>query len=153
LARLAVVVALVLALPACARRAGVLPASRTAASGASEPWHLRLELDSAPGRTPKRWQAEGVVAPDFSRYDLDVASLIGRSLTPAAEFSVIKQTDTPDGTWIEITLGDAKSDHSKILLRGRPARTGAADSIVGTWVEQAYCCSAAGRFTLWRPGR
>ena len=152
MARLSLVMGLVLALPGCIRRSAELPVT-SAASPTDQPWHLRLELDSAPGRTPSKQQVEGLVTADLEWHNLDLVPLIGRSVTSAVEFTVIKQTDTRDGVWFEITLGDARSDQNKLLLRGRPARAGAVDSVIGTWVERADCCRAGGRFALWRPAR
>lgn len=113
-------------------------------------WRLRLDLDSVPARTPRMRTAEGTVDWASGRYDLDFEPLLRRSLPPNLVYSVIKTADADTGLRFELALGDQESDHDKVLLFGRAAGP---DSIVGTWSEEAYCCMAGGRFTLWLPRR
>jgi hypothetical protein len=143
------VVALIIAtcgLLACARSRPSVASSQSA--NASSVWQLHLALDSASGRTPLAHAAVGTVTVASKQYVLDFVPLLGYSLPNQAQFSVIKQTDTPGGLRYELVLGDQRSDHAKVILIGRDAGR---DSIVGTWTEQRYCCGAAGRFALWLP--
>jgi hypothetical protein len=89
---------------------------------------------------------EGTVTADFSAFDIDFESLLGRSVATGIHFSLVKGADSP----FQFTLGELGSDHEVVTFEGRVIRP---DSVIGTWEEIRYCCGARGRFTLWRPSR
>jgi hypothetical protein len=126
-------------------------AETAAADSAKETeWHLRMELDSAPGRSPRARVVQGTIDPAHERYKLDFTPMLGRALEERVALSLFKVTGGPAPSELEITLGDPTSDRAKVILRGVEVRQ---DSIVGTWTEPSYCCRAAGRFAMWRTRR
>jgi len=66
---------------------------------------------------------------------------------PSATGSQTGRTPYPSAQGCTRSLGDSASFDEKIVMSGRAIT---ADSIVGTWTETIVCCSAAGRFALWR---
>jgi len=82
---------------------------------------------------------------DFAarRYSIDFWRAINHRLPNGASVAVLE-----DPRRYKITLGDSTSFDEKIVMIGRAVTR---DSIVGTWSETIVCCSASGRFSLWRP--
>ena len=103
-------------------------------------WQLRLEVDSAPTRRASKEPVFGIVDFTAGIQKLDLRRSIGRTLPTGAHVSV-------DGANYRIVLGDSASYDEKIVMIGKRV---ASDSIVGTWSETILCCSATGRFSLWR---
>jgi hypothetical protein len=110
-------------------------------------WQIRLDLDSAPTRTLLKQPVFGTIDFAMKRYTIDLRRSIGRSIPNAASIVEQPQADRQSPATYKVTLGDSTSFDDKIILIGR--RVGS-DSIVGTWNETVLCCSAAGRFILWR---
>jgi hypothetical protein len=137
----------------CVSLAVIAIACATAAAPAPVPvltegvWQVRIDLDSAPTRALPKQPVLGTIDFTKKRYSIDLRRSIGRSLPNAASIAAQSQPDRQAPTVYKITLGDSNSFDDKIILIGRPVSS---DSIVGTWTETVLCCSAAGRFTLWR---
>jgi len=111
-------------------------------------WYIEVHVDSPSISGATGRAGSGTVDLVVRKHTLNFQPLIGRDLPHEATFSVRGRADVPGALRYEIVLGAAHSDHNKALFEGRAVT---ADSIVGTWSEAAYCCSASGRFTLWRP--
>jgi len=81
---------------------------------------------------------------DFAshRYSLDFSHAINHRVPTGAYVSALAESQH-----YRITLGDSTSFDDKIVMIGNAVTR---DSIVGTWTETIVCCSAGGRFTLWR---
>ena len=105
-------------------------------------WQIRIDVDSAPTRLATATPNFGSI--DFARhsYSLDFWRAINHRLPNAAYVTALEEP-----TRYRITLGDSASFDEKIVLVGRAVTP---DSVVGTWMETIVCCSAGGRFTLWR---
>jgi len=106
-------------------------------------WQVRLDVDSAPTRNPAKEPAFGSIDFAAHRYSIDFWRAINHRLPNGAYVAALEAPRQ-----YKITLGDSTSFDDKIVMIGRPVTL---DSIVGTWTETIVCCSAGGRFTLWRP--
>ena len=111
------------------------------------PWRIRIDVDSAPSRRPAAQPIFGTIDFANARYSIDFWLAINRRLPNAAHLVPLTGDDSGHDV-IKIVLGDSSSFDDKVVLLGRQV---AQDSIVGTWSETIVCCSAAGRFSLWRP--
>jgi len=111
-------------------------------------WYIEVHVDSPSISGATGRAGSGTVDLVVGKHTLNFQPLIGRDLSHEATFSVRGRSDVPGALRYEIVLGAAHSDHDNALFEGHAVT---ADSIVGTWSEAAYCCSASGRFTLWRP--
>lgn len=105
-------------------------------------WQLRLDVDSAPTRHPANEPSLGSIDFAAHRYSLDVWRALNRRLPAGAYVTALDESRQ-----YKITLGDSTSFDEKIVMTGRALT---ADSIIGTWTETIICCSAGGRFMLWR---
>ena len=142
-------VAVAVALAACAfmSRPAPTPAFTQGA------WRIRLDVDSAPSRQVPKQPIYGTINFATARYAIELRQAISRGLANSAAVVAVPQENQRTAVQYKITLGDSNSFDEKIVLVGRAVTS---DSIVGTWSETILCCSAAGRFTLWRgpsPGR
>ena len=115
---------------------------------AQGPWRIRLDVDSAPSRQVPKQPVYGTVDFATAHYSIELRRAISRTLANTAAVVALPQSNEKAPALYKITLGDSNSFDDKIVLVGRPVTP---DSIVGTWSETILCCSAAGRFTLWRP--
>jgi len=106
-------------------------------------WQVRIDVDSAPTRLSTKTPVLGSIDFAAHRYSLDLWSAINHRLPNGAYVTAIEEQPR-----YRITLGDSASYDEKIVMIGRAVSR---DSIVGTWSETIVCCSAGGRFTLWRP--
>lgn len=137
-------VAVAIAVAACARAARSAP-TPVFTEGV---WHIRLDVDSAPSRQVPKQPISGTVNFATGRYSIDLRRVISRELANRAGVVVLPPQNQREAALYKITLGDSNSFDDKIVLLGRPVTS---DSIAGTWSETILCCSAGGRFTLWRP--
>jgi hypothetical protein len=110
-------------------------------------WHIRLDVDSAPTRLLPTRAIFGTIDFGAGRHSVELRRAIGRDLTNAVLLVAERSPDHPQSTVYKITLGQPNSFDEKIVLVGRAVT---ADSVVGTWSETILCCSAGGRFALWR---
>jgi len=110
-------------------------------------WRIRLDVDSAPSRQVPKQPIYGTINFAAAHYSIELRQAISRSLANSAAVVALPQSNQQGPALYKITLGDSNSFDEKIVLVGRPVTS---DSIVGTWSETILCCSAAGRFTLWR---
>lgn len=108
-------------------------------------WRVRIDVDSAPTRQLPKQPLFGTIDFATHRYAIDLR----RSLSVLSNGAFIAPAggSPASSTEYRIVLGDTSSFDDKIVMRGRLV---AHDSIVGTWSETIVCCSAAGRFSLWR---
>jgi enterochelin esterase family protein len=137
------VVILLATLTACALTNHASP-SPAFARGA---WRIRLDVDSAPSRQVPKQPLYGTINFATAHYSIELRQAISRNLANSAAVVAWPQSKQQGPALYKITLGDSNSFDEKIVLMGRPVTS---DSIVGTWSETILCCSAAGRFTLWR---
>lgn len=112
-------------------------------------WRIRLDVDSTPGRRPPN---ESVVygTINFARahYAIDLFRALSHSgIANTALIVAPVNTDAQQPPVYRIILGDSASFDDKLVLLAHPVTV---DSLIGTWSETIVCCSAAGRFTLWR---
>lgn len=112
------------------------------------PWRIRLDVDSAPSRRVPPQPIFGTIDFAKGRYSIDLFRGLGRQgLADTVRISPVPAV-APDSTKrYRIILGDSSSFDDKLVMS---ARVITADSLIGTWSETILCCSAAGRFTLWR---
>ena len=112
-------------------------------------WQIRIDVDSAPTRRPATRPVIGTIDFAAARYSLSFLTAINRTLPNGAYVVALPGQD--DGPPLyKVTLGDSSSFDDKVVFLGRLVGR---DSIVGTWSETILCCSAGGRFALWRRGR
>jgi hypothetical protein len=104
-------------------------------------WRLRIEVDSAPTRIAAKQTVVGTVDFTTHRHMVDFWPAINHRIPNGAYVARLKPRQ------YKIILGDSASFDEKIVMTGRAVTP---DSIVGTWTETVVCCSAGGRFTLWR---
>ena len=108
---------------------------------AAKSWRLRIDVDSAPTRIGAKGSVVGTIDFATHRHTVDFWRAISHRI--------------PDGAYAvsvgprqyKFVLGDSASFDEKIVMTGSAVT---ADSIVGTWTETIVCCSAGGRFVLWR---
>ena len=105
-------------------------------------WQLRIDVDSAPTRNPAKGPTLGTVDLVAHRYSLDFWRAINRKLPNGAYLAPSEQPQQ-----YKVILGDSTSFDEKIVMIGEAVTP---DSIIGTWTETIVCCSAGGRFVLWR---
>ena len=110
-------------------------------------WRIRIDVDSAPTRRPSSKPVFGTVDFATARYSLDLWSAINRRLPNGVSVTALSPSSPEQPTLYKIIIGDTSSYDEKVVLLGRPVTP---DSIVGTWTETILCCSAGGRFSLWR---
>jgi hypothetical protein len=110
-------------------------------------WRIRIDVDSAPTRFQPTKPVFGTVDFASGHFAIDFRQAIARTLPNAAHVVQVTPEATGQPPQYKITLGDSTSFDDKIILLGRPVT---ADSIVGMWSETILCCSAVGRFVLWR---
>lgn len=149
--RLAFTYALVLA-----TQIGCATTSRLATpTFATGTWRVRIDIDSAPTRRVLKQTLFGTIDFANKRFTIDFEHSIGHVLQNAARIASDSTAEISTKQY-RIVLGDSASVDEKIVMRGHLV---ARDSIVGVWTETILCCSAAGRFSLWRaaagekPGR
>ena len=106
-------------------------------------WQVRLDVDSAPTRRPSKEPTFGSVDFTAHRHTVDLDRAISHRIPSGAAVIALEKPRQ-----YKITLGDSASFDDKIVMIGRAVTV---DSIVGTWAETILCCSAGGRFVLWRP--
>jgi hypothetical protein len=99
-----------------------------------------MDVDSVPTRRASGEPVFGIVDFTAGIQKIDLRRSINRSLPPGAHISV-------DGGNYKIVLGDSASYDEKIVMLGRLVTP---DSIVRKWSETILCCSAIGKFSLWR---
>lgn len=110
-----------------------------------EPWRIRIDIDSAPTRIPTKEPTFGTIDFLAHRHSIDFGRAITHRIPTGAYVVALAEAGQ-----YKIILGDSASYDEKILMIGRAVTR---DSIVGTWTETVVCCSAGGRFSLWRPER
>ena len=113
-------------------------------------WQVRIDIDSAPSRRPSTKPVFGSIDFAAGRYSIDFRLAINRTLPNGAFIATIPRSDDRQPPMYKVTLGDSSSFDEKVVMLGRLVTR---DSIVGTWSETILCCSAGGRFTLWRTPR
>ncbi len=106
-------------------------------------WRIRIDVDSAPARNPAKEPIFGSVNFTSHHYSVDFWRAINHTLPNAASVTVMQ-----DPRRYRFIFGDSMSFDDKIIMVGQAVTN---DSIVGTWTETILCCSAIGRFVLWRP--
>jgi hypothetical protein len=104
-------------------------------------WRLRIDVDSAPTRIAAKQTVVGTVDFTTQRHMVDLWPAINHRIPNSAYVARLEPRQ------YKIILGDSASFDEKIVMTGRAVTP---DSIVGTWTETVVCCSAGGRFTLWR---
>ncbi len=92
----------------------------------------------------------------IGRYFVDFGPFFG---DPARPDSVVPRPEfeTEEGSWLEVIARLRGRDSVYLDFTPRVADAGFSlagrlrgDTIVGTWIQQAYCCGARGRFRMWR---
>jgi len=106
-------------------------------------WRVRIDVDSAPDRQLPKQPTFGTIDFAAHRYAIDFRRALNRTLPAGAVIAPVAEAQNE----YRIILGDSSSFDYRIVMRGRLV---ARDSIVGTWTETIICCSAVGRFSLWR---
>jgi hypothetical protein len=124
---------------ASSRIAGVVPRS-------TEDQSPDGRRDSAPTRNPARDPVFGSIDFAAHRYSIDFWRAVNHRLLNSAYVRAVPVGNREPVPYA-ITLGDSSSVDEKIVMIGRAVTS---DSIVGTWTETIVCCSAGGRFSLWR---
>jgi hypothetical protein len=109
-------------------------------------WRVRIDVDSAPTRRLLKQQLLGTIDFATGRYAIDFQHSFNSALPNGAYVAPTTDASASPAEY-KITLGDSSSFDNKIVMRGRLIGR---DSIVGTWSETVICCSAGGRFSLWR---
>ncbi|HEY9230189.1 MAG TPA: hypothetical protein VIP11_26285 [Gemmatimonadaceae bacterium] len=113
-------------------------------------WRIRVDVDSAPSRRASDKPVFGTIDFATARYSIDFGAAIAHRLPNGAYVVALSQPGDAPSKQFKITLGDSSSFDEKVVLVGRQVKR---DSIVGTWSETVMCCSAGGRFSLWRAPR
>jgi hypothetical protein len=141
--RLGLAIAVAALVAGCAARRGEL-AAPVFTQGV---WLVRIDVDSAPTRRPSTKPIVGTVDFAAARYAIDFFQAIKRRLPPGAYVVALPPQQEGQPPLYKMTLGDSSSFDEKLVFLGRLVGP---DSIVGTWSETILCCSAGGRFALWR---
>lgn len=108
-------------------------------------WRMRINVDSAPTRQRLKEPLYGTVDFAAHRHAIDLRRIV--NVHSSGAFITPLEGSSPPSTDYRIVLGDSSSFDEKIVMRGHLVGR---DSIVGTWSETIVCCSAGGRFSLWR---
>jgi hypothetical protein len=102
-----------------------------------------MDVDSAPTRMRPLKLLRGTIDFTAGVHRIDLRS-INPTVLPRVHVALMPGAGAAS---YRIVLGDSTSYDEKIIMVGRAV---ARDSIVGTWSETILCCSATGRFSLWR---
>ena len=111
--------------------------------------------DTFPPVWPNRGPQDSFVTEEVGRYDIDLKSFFGAQIakdvssttfgSTAGSFAVEATGSVHSYDSVTIDL-IPRISHGGLSLSGRML----ADSVIGKWVQRAYCCGAAGTFIMKR---
>ena len=111
--------------------------------------------DTFPPVWPDRSPGDSFVTSEVGRYDIDLRPFFGSQI--AKDVSSTTFGSTAGSFAVEATGTVFSHDHIGIELNPRTSHGGLSfsgrmfgDSIVGKWVQRAYCCGARGSFVMQR---